>query len=245
MDYKLIYLARRNPAIAATDFPKAWRDHSLLASTFVTTLGSHFRGVRQCVKVLDADAPSSFNNNHDGSALLSMKSWDDLMAARYHPHALDELKRDEERVFADYVDKWTMALEEHPVVTGGDGTGVILSFMVRRPDVDAETFDARIKSECIRIAGVPGIAEHIRSFTVNRTVDMAAAPYDFSAVLELWFDDPEVAEAAAGNPELVAALEQSDVADPALGTRLLARINFAKATAAAASGETSWEESKA
>jgi hypothetical protein len=245
MEYKLIYLARRNPAIAAIDFSEAWRSHSLLASTFVTTLGSHFRGVRQCVKILDADVPASFHNNHDGSALLSMKSWDGLMAARYHPHALDELKRDEERCFADYVDQWTMAVEEHPIVASGDGTGVILSFMVRRPDIDAETFDVRVKNECLRIAGVPGIEEHLRSFTLNRTVDMAAAPYDFSAVLELWFDDPETAEAAANNPALVAALEQSDVADPALGTRLLARINFAKATAATASGETSWEVSKA
>ena len=37
--WKMIYLARRNPALMAEDFPQAWREHSALG--------------RQCVNVAD------------------------------------------------------------------------------------------------------------------------------------------------------------------------------------------------
>src|SRR5450755_1829957 len=79
MAFKITYLARRNPKIAAEDFSEAWRSHSRLAGTLVNTLGKHFLRVRQCIKVYDAKVPPEYVNPHDGTALLTMKSWDDLL----------------------------------------------------------------------------------------------------------------------------------------------------------------------
>src|SRR6202022_577186 len=102
MTFKLIYLARRNPALTPHEFPEAWRSHSRLASTYATTLGTHYSRVIQCLKAHEAKVPDAFVNDIDGVAMLTMKSWQDMEAPRGDPHAHRVLRDDEPRVFADY-----------------------------------------------------------------------------------------------------------------------------------------------
>lgn len=239
MDYKLIYLARRNPAIAQDDFPEAWRDHSRLATKFAATLGSHFRSVRQCVKIWDADMPESFRNDHDGAALLAMKSREDMEAARFHPRSLDEMKKDEERTFAGYVANWTMPAQEERIVDSGDGEVALLSFLARKRDVDEADFATRLRAASEGLAERAG--ERLMRLTVNRVIEPRDPPYDFAAILELWFGSPGEAEAAARDPAFIEALEQPGTADPARGVRMMARINYDKATKIGADGATGWD----
>src|SRR6266852_450544 len=142
MPFKITYLARRNPKIAAADFSEAWRSHSRLASTLVNTLGKHFTSVRQCIKVYDADVPPEYVNPHDGCALLTMKSWDDLLKARYHADSLKTMRDDEPRVFADYVENFTMAAEETSYMEKREGSSALLHFVPRLDGVSQEKFEA-------------------------------------------------------------------------------------------------------
>ena len=50
--WKMIYLARRNPALAPEDFPQAWREHSALGRQ-CRNVQDKVLGVRQCARVLD------------------------------------------------------------------------------------------------------------------------------------------------------------------------------------------------
>src|SRR5439155_25259528 len=126
MAFKIIYLAKRNPKLGPEDFPEAWRSHSRLASTLVNTMGQHFLRVRQCIKAYDADVPPEYVNTHDGTALLTMRSWDGLVRARYHPDAIKTMHADEPRVFADYVANWTMAAEEVRLIEKREGAAALI-----------------------------------------------------------------------------------------------------------------------
>ena len=235
--YKLVYLARRNPALAAADFPAAWRAHSQLASSFGTSLGKHFVSSHQCVKDEAEGIDPSFANTFDGSTILGMKSWPDLLAARYHPHALDELQKDEARVFAGPVDDWTMAVEEHELREGPTGGHVLLSFLTRSPRIEAKFFLERSRAEA---EVLPRLMPDASRLVWNRVVDPAPS-YPFSVVIEAWFPDAGTAARAAADAPAIAAFEQRATADPARGARLFARLNLAKTTSGK-DGETSWAE---
>lgn len=241
MGHKLIYLARRNPAVSAAAFPKAWREHSELATRFANTLGSHFRRVQQCVKIPDADVPNSLHNAHDGVAILTMKSFDDMQAARSHPRSLDEMAKDEARVFAGAVADWTMPTQEEHLFGDdtGDGQAVLLSFLACRQQIKTGDFVARLRNAleapALRRDGLTSIA-------LCRVLELREPPYDFAAIAEFWFRTQVEAEAALRDPTFIAALEQPEIADPERGVRMLASINYTKATSLAG-GQTSWTAS--
>ncbi|MEG2048762.1 MAG: hypothetical protein RR100_18070, partial [Comamonas sp.] len=62
--WKMIYLARRNPALAAADFPQAWREHSALGRQ-CKNVGQRVKAVAQCSRQLQADAPA-LSTDYDG-----------------------------------------------------------------------------------------------------------------------------------------------------------------------------------
>lgn len=230
MPFKITYLARRNPKIAAEDFSEAWRSHSRLASTLVNTLGKHFTRVRQCIKVYDADVPPEYVNGHDGAALLTMKSWDDLLKARYHPDALKTMREDEPRVFADYVKNFTMAAEETTYLEKSAGTAALLHFVARREGVDpAEFQDTWSGAYAQRVLGLDIVDAAAAGFALNRVIDSPGPDYDFAGISELWFEDVPTAQAAAWDEPHRAAMHTLDqVADPKRTVALLIRLNFEK-----------------
>ena len=234
--YKLIYLAQRNPALQADDFPQAWREHSQLASKFAGSLGSHFRSVRQCVKDRAAGLADTFSNDRDGSAILAMKSWNDLMSARYHPRALDEMLADEARVFSSQVDNWTMAVAETVLQDGETGEHMILSFLARRPACGPAHFSERSLARTREFARGGSCEARI---VWNEVID-PARDLKFDGVIELWYPNRTTALSAAADPKTIEVLEQSDIADPTAGARLFARLNLAKQTSGEAEA-TAWE----
>lgn len=238
--FKLMYLARRNPNISEADFPEAWRSHSRLASTFGDSLGTHFLTVRQCVKAYDLDAPAAYRNAYDGCALLQMKSWQDLETARSHPRALMELKQDEERVFADYVDQWTMAAEEIPLSGDPDGEHVLLLFMTPASGHDMASFTAGLERLGQELVVSPA-AGKARGIMIDRVVEPAAA-YGFGAVVEIWFDLAETMIAVARDAQLSGILDAPELADSGSSPRLLARLNLSKHKADAEDGGSAWTE---
>jgi hypothetical protein len=228
MPHKLIYLARRNPAIAPEDFGEAWRSHSRLASTLGPQFGKHFTRVRQCIKVYDADVPPEYINEHDGTALLTMKSWDDLRAARGHPDALATMRNDELRVFAEYAANFTMAAQEVSAEGSGDGTAALISFVRRKPDVTQDMFDAAWQARAATLVDSDPACD-VRSAVLNRVIESPGPRYEFEAVSESWFADVDSALKAAWDPARRESMRELEaVANMPDSVSLLVRINFEK-----------------
>lgn len=227
MTHKLIYLARRNPRIAASQFGEAWRSHSRLASTLGTNFARHFTRVRQCIKACEAEVPDAFANEFDGAAILTMKSWDDLRAARSHPDALTTMRKDEDRVFAGPVADWTTAVEEIFVAGEPQGSAALLWFARRRPDANREDLtsawraDGPAVASASRASGAIGVA-------LNRIVESPGPQADFAGIAELWFDDVDTARAAAWLEYPAGLRELAGIVDPPASISMLVSVNFEK-----------------
>jgi hypothetical protein len=221
VEHKLIYLARRNPALTAEQFPQAWRAHSQFAASFGQAFRQYFKESNQCAKVQGGNLPGSFANAYDGATLLTMVSREGLLTARYQPGTVEALRKDEERVFAAHVDDWTMGAEEHLLKSGPKGEAVILSFLYPT----AENFALASRQQAEWLAALPSVATATR-VAWNEVVDRSKA-YGFGAVLEVWFASSDDASTAALDLELVHSLEQADIADPTRGARLVAERNRA------------------
>ena len=228
MPHKLIYLARRNPHIRPEDFGEAWQSHSRLASTLGPQFAKHFTRVRQCIKVYGADVPPEYINEYDGTALLTMKSWYDLWAARSYPDALETMRNDERRVFAEYAANFTMAVEEIVKQGDGDGGAALISFVRRKSSVPHETFDAAWRAHAGRLFESDA-ARGVCSAVLNRVVESPGPRYEFAGVSESWFADADSALKAAWDPvRRKCVLEVEPIADLAGSVSLLVRINFEK-----------------
>ena len=106
--WKMIYLARRNPALAAEDFPQAWREHSALGRQCVN-VADRVKSVAQCSRVLEhPDLPPGASADYDGVNLLALRdrqSADDIWS---DAETLRIMRPDEPRVFADYVRNFSL-----------------------------------------------------------------------------------------------------------------------------------------
>jgi hypothetical protein len=227
--FKITYLAKRKPTIKPEDFPEAWRSHSRLASTLVNTLGKHFSRVRQCIKIYDADVPPAYKNDHDGMALLTMKSWEDLLKSRYHPDAIAVMHPDEPRVFATYVENFTMAAEESLYFDRSEGQAALLHLVVREPGVDPWTFHDTWNNSYVKRISELDLAKKATGFAVNRVIDTPGPDYNFAGISELWFANEADAQAAAWDKDHQAVMKSLDpVVVPSKTVSLLIRLNFQK-----------------
>ena len=128
--WKMIYLARRNPALAPEDFPQAWREHSALGRQ-CRNVQDKVLGVRQCSRVLDRPGfPHGASADYDGVNLLSLRDrqatddiWSDEETVRI-------MRPDEPRVFSTYVRDFTLTASE-TVVVDGEETGVCVVLFLR------------------------------------------------------------------------------------------------------------------
>ena len=80
MAWKMIYLARRNPALAPEDFPQAWREHSALGAG-CTNVRDKVKSVRQCSRDLE-NTPRlpGATADYDGVNLLVLNAIGDCHA---------------------------------------------------------------------------------------------------------------------------------------------------------------------
>src|SRR5215218_3389259 len=102
MTIKAIYLARRNPLIAAEDFPARWKAHAALAGGF-PAIRRRFLGVAQCNRVLEQDLLPTASTEYDGVNLMPMLSREAAETIYDDLDAVNTMMPDELRVFSDYV----------------------------------------------------------------------------------------------------------------------------------------------
>ena len=196
--WKLIYLARRNPALRPEDFSQAWREHSALGRQCLN-VGRRVVAVAQCSRWLQACAPA-LSHEHDGVNLMVLADRDAGAAIWSDPETLAVMRPDEPRVFADYVRNFSMLCRQRllhsrlPAAALPQKGQVILLGFLQRSDAWRGAASAPQTCPAQWRQGVLDLAARI---VCNTLEEQAPRGYGFRYIVEWWFDGREQAMAAA------------------------------------------------
>lgn len=186
--WKMIYLARRNPALAPEDFPQAWREHSALGRE-CRNVQDKVRAVRQCARVLDRPGvPDGASADYDGVNLLSLRDrqaaddiWNDEETLRI-------MRPDEPRVFSSYVRDFTLVAEEQ-VLVDGEEAGVCVMMFLRA--LEARRLQA---GDLIGASSPPWTGAG--RLVWNEVHGERPVGYEYDAIVEAWYESVDVVAAA-------------------------------------------------
>ncbi len=180
--WKMIYLARRNPQLAAEDFAQAWRAHSALGRQ-CRNVQDRVRSVTQCVRSL-APLPADASQDYDGVNLLLLRDRASADAIWSDPETLAIMRPDEPRVFDRYVRECALVAHQKALYNGPAGDAVLVAFLKRRATVDPSDFERSLGLYTRPWSGV-------RKTVLNLVEPQRPAGYDYDAVVEWWFRDEQ------------------------------------------------------
>ncbi len=203
--WKMIYLARRNPALAAEDFPQAWREHSALGRQ-CRNVQDKVTGVAQCSRILDAgDALAGVSTDYDGVNVLDLRDrqaaddiWNDA-------ETLAIMRPDEPRVFSTYVRDFTLVTAEESL-RAGEVCDVAL-FIFLRPQAGA-----RLRVDGQALAAADGFAQAGR-LLLNHVDGDCPPGYEYSHIIAAWYAGVEPLRAAFSGREVWSCLPAALRAD--------------------------------
>jgi len=226
MAWKMIYLARRNPALAPEDFPQAWREHSALGAG-CSNVRDKVKSVRQCSRDLE-NTPRlpGAAADYDGVNLLVLRDrqaaddiWNDAETLRI-------MRPDEPRVFSTYVRNFTLVAEEAVLRDGEPTDCMVAAFLGLREGTGPAALERALAA-----AGTdgwladPAFGAAVR-LVLNRVDGTPPPGYDYALILEAWYPDPASAVRAFDATALPARLPRAlaDCIDPARSVTLLTRV---------------------
>lgn len=200
MNWKMIYLARRNPRLRPEEFPQAWREHSALGAQCIN-VRDKVVSVAQCSRVLDLPVLPGANLDYDGVNLLGIRDRgvaDDIWA---DPETLAIMRPDEPRVFDRYVRDFSLVCSEH-VERDEPRTDSLLVGFLRRA---AACSDAAWAAARGHAPALPGGGR-----CVWNEVQATPPPgYLFDAIVEWWYPSTEAMRRDLGDAGLPAALPEA------------------------------------
>lgn len=200
MEFKLIYLAKRNPAVSPEDWPRAWRSHAVFASQFPVLgarISSLFYCSRQFAPTLDGvrfDPPGA-NRDYDGVAVVASPSAESL-AGDMTPEDRARILEDELRVFSAQTPDFSFRCRETLVQGAAPGASqnraAVFRFLVRKPGLTRDAFEARWSQGHAEVAARAAAAAGTVTRYVHDLVTEDPPPgYPFDGVAETWFATPE------------------------------------------------------
>lgn len=193
----MIYLARRNPRLAAEDFVQAWREHSALGRQ-CRNVQDRVIGVTQCARLLDR-VPEGASTDYDGVNLLRLRDRQSADDIWNDPETLAIMRPDEPRVFDRYVRDFTLVAREQVLEDRPPGNALVVAFLRRLDRVSPEDFE-----RALRQAGAPW--RTVRRVVLNLVEPQRPPGYDFDAIVEWWFDDDDALRKVLDGRELVHAI---------------------------------------
>ena len=195
MGWKMIYLARRNPALAPEQFPQAWREHSALGAG-CTNVRDKVRSVTQCSHILEGPALPGAATDYDGVNLLELR---DLQAATdiwSDAETLAIMRPDEPRVFSTYVREFTLVCEEQVVRDQVRSKTCLVGFLRRRAGMSAADWKLRLLQTGPASWMTSGAFAAARR-VVHNAVHLNPPPgYEYDSICEWWFAAADDARAA-------------------------------------------------
>ncbi len=206
MGWKMIYLARRNPALAPEQFAQAWREHSALGAR-CSNVRDKVRSVAQCARVLEAPALPGCSADYDGVNLLELR---DLAAATdiwSDAETLAIMRPDEPRVFSTYVREFTLVCQDQVLADAARGDAVLVGFLRRTAALSADdwsrTFTQLTSVTSVLCGGALASAGRV----VHNAVHLPPPPgYAYDSIVEWWFDSVAAMRAAVGDRDVRQAL---------------------------------------
>jgi len=190
---KSIYLAKRNPNTTYEEFMENWRQHAVLSGSF-PDVGKYFDGVVQCKRIQDLEIPG-LSTEYDGANILTLTSL--LGAVEVHDQeGIETLRKDEKRVFADYVIDTSMTVHETVVQDKPIGQFVLVEFARRNEGVTPQEFVKSWSGAYGRalVASEP-FEKYVGRYVHNHVVLPSPPGYEFDGISETWFENLDDAKA--------------------------------------------------
>lgn len=194
--FKVIYLAKRNPSVKAEDWPRAWRSHAAYAGQF-PVIYAQFSSIFYCARVLQPSIdgvpfdPPGAARDYDGVALVSSPIADGL-PRELPPEVAPKIDEDELRVFSTYVRNFSFRCKEVVVHGGVPEKTAVMRFLVRKSGLSPEDFFAHwngsYADSAKRAADASGT---VVRYVQNQVLENPPAGHRFDAVTETWFARPE------------------------------------------------------
>lgn len=229
---KMIYLGKRNLALAPEEFPAAWKQHAVLSAT-VAKVATAVIGMAQCSRVLDNKVLPGASTDYDGVSVMIVTDPQTIFDSMNEPEHVALLLPDELRVFTDYVQKWTVTAKERLLhakpVERARNKVLVIAFMRRRPGLSKEEFDARWRGAHAKlVTGQPGFADIALRYAQNAVYGECPPGYDYDGISEMWFDEIDDA-GRLFTPTAVKAIDDDLAAftDPARGVTMLTYVSHA------------------
>jgi hypothetical protein len=220
--WKMIYLAKRNPALAPEDFPQAWRGHSALGRQ-CRNVQDKVRAVRQCSRVLDRpDLPRGASAGYDGVNLLSLRDRQAADDIWNDPETLAIMRPDEPRVFSTYVRDFTLVAGERILIEGAETGVCVVLFLSAAPGRRLAEDDFGV------LSGTPWAAA--ARLVWNGVAGERPPGYEYDAVVEAWFASVDAVAAAFGGTSVWACLPGgvSERTDAARSVCLLTHVTHCR-----------------
>jgi hypothetical protein len=228
MQFKAIYLARRNPSIREEDWPRTWRSHAVFASQF-PMIGASIGGLVYCARVLNPTLdgasfePLGLAPDYDGVAIISSP---EVVHVDMPPETQAKMDQDERRVFSTYVREFTLHCKEVQVHGASPGQVAVIRFLVRKADSSQERFLESLSQCGSRIAGpAVGAASEMSRYVHNEVIEEPPPGYPFDAITEAWFPDEDIAvRSLAGGTLSHLARDLAVFCDAARSVTILTRV---------------------
>lgn len=219
MNYKMIYLARRNPQLAPEQFAQAWREHSALGAG-CTNVRDKVRSVTQCARVLALPALAGAASDYDGVNLLAIRDLQSAADIWSDAETLAIMRPDEPRVFSAYVRDFTLVCREQvlrdKVANGAGvrGSCCVTGFLRRRASLTPAQFTSAWHAPDGSQLDAPALQDALR-IVHNDVLQTPPPGYDFDGIAEWWFASPAAARMAFSGADLQAQLPRAldDIAD--------------------------------
>ena len=192
MDYKFIYLARRNPSIRLEDWPATWLSHANFAGQF-PMIRPNFRSVHYCTRVLTPTIrgalfdPPGASREFDGAAIVSCPAIEGLNI-EVPPDIRARIDIDEMRVFSTVTPNFSFKGKEELVHGGTPGYTAVIRFLVRKSGSTPDEFHKHWSKRHADIARTAADASGtVKRYVHNSLLEEPPRAYKFDGIAETWF----------------------------------------------------------
>lgn len=182
---KLMYLARRNPALSSQQFTTRWRQHG--------ALGMSMPRWKNIWRYVHCDVLSSaVGGNYDGVGIVWHKSPESRLAHRQDTSSQAAMEADEAQTFDRLVVNFCALVEETTVMDSGRAAPFkVIRFAKRREGIGHEEFVAGMEAYAKHLLAAPKVEGKVRKFVQNLSAPSESTRpwglgYDY--IEELWFD---------------------------------------------------------
>lgn len=206
---KTIYLANRHPRLTRAQFADRWKRHASIGGSLDPRI-REVAALRYCLTHNPAEVLPSATDEHDGVALLGLRSLLSIPSMAALMVGNEVAYADELRTFERPVEDFTLYAASELLVAGDETSVVVLDLVRRRPDVAPNTFFRtcdEAREADLAESGLLGLG--LRRWVRNALVGTPARGFAYDAVHEWWFDSIDAVAAAREGIETMIARTQS------------------------------------